>query len=105
MKELGQRINEYLDEKLNGFLSCREKLVPYIGTVCNIPFYSEPDNIAIGQYDSMIGFMAINEWECPERYLTEDEVDNITELILTAMELGDHKLKDLWDYMQSLSID
>jgi hypothetical protein len=92
------------------------KRIPYIGW-----YYRHMDfmsgKLPIGNCDEFIGFMVRNKWEYPERYLTEEEFDNVMNIIDQAIEISNSggvltdvynnrnkKLDELWDYMQTLKI-
>jgi hypothetical protein len=61
--------------------------------------------------DSLIGFMANNKWDYPERYLTDEERLRVISYLDIAIGCTRSNktgkaaaLKELWDYMQTLSI-
>lgn len=117
--------NMIIDEHYNSFLSsCAdstdgcEKRVPYIGWFWRKVEFSHPDQIPIGDCGSFIGFMVNNKWDYPERYLTSEEAEQVITLIDQAIEAAnqggmldkilksrDNKLQELWDYMQTLTIE
>ena len=93
------------------------KRIPYIGW-----FYRYSDfvnkEISIGNSGSFIGVMENNKWDCPERYMTKEEVDIYMDFIERAIEERskgglvselyanrDKVLDEMWDWFQTLKIN
>lgn len=112
-----------LDGQYNNFLSSRaddedDKRIPYIGWFWRYIQFSNPTSIPIGDCGEFIGFMANNKWDHPERYLTLEESEKVIAIIDEAIRLSQQggiladieaatnaKLRELWDYMQTLAIE
>lgn len=95
------------------------KRIPYMGWYWRHIEFSNLQYIPIGvaRGNRYVGFMANNEWDYDERYLTEDEAHHVILLIDEAMALSQEggelkkiiqntrdKLRELHDYMQTLEI-
>lgn len=112
-----------IDKRYNEFLAGRsddgnDKRVPYIGWFWRHVSFHCPERVPIGDCGEFIGFMENNKWDYPERYLTRDEFDKMMGIIDAAMEANrqggilseieknvDDKLKELWDWFQTLKIE
>lgn len=114
--------NIVLDSWYNSYLSVwaddgESKRLPYIGWFWRHIEFSNIESIPIGKCEDFVGFMANNKWDYPERYLTREEAMQVIKLIDEAIaasreggllsdtiEKRDNKLKELWNYMQTLDV-
>lgn len=93
------------------------KRIPYIGWYWrNIDFANK--NIPIGDCNDFIGMMANNKWDYPQRYLNDDECDQVIAIIDQAMTISQNggilvdiyentiqTLEKLWPLFQTFKID
>ena len=101
MKDLNQRINEYLDETFSKKLFKADLLVDD-GIV---PFFSQPDKVRIALISTYACFIIKDTQFCKTRYLTEEEVEKVTNILLDSDKKGDEEFYELWGYLKTLNID
>jgi hypothetical protein len=113
-EKLNRLISQYADEGNEE----HEKLVPYIGWYWRwVDFAGDDPYIPIGHCGEFVGFMENNKWDYPERGLTQEEVDQVREIVCTAYDLSAEggalsdiiqntkdKLAELWPLMQTFEI-
>ena len=93
------------------------KRLPYIGWYWRHLCFSS-GTLPIGDCGDFIGFMPRNKWDHPERNLTDEEFTHVMGIIDQAMELNskggmlseihkqvDTKFEELWDYLQTLTVE
>ncbi len=106
--------NHYVSSMANDDDKHHGKAIPYIGWFWRRCDFVEK-RISIGDCGDFIGIMENNKWGYPERYMTEDEVNKLIELLERAMSVSygsgkdisfykSKRLDDLWDWMQTLKI-
>jgi hypothetical protein len=92
------------------------KTIPYIGWFWRaVDFASR--RASIGDCDGFIGFMENNKWDYSERLLTDDEMLRVLAYLDEAIAISNRggdvaktaddtyaKLRELWDYMQTLKV-
>jgi hypothetical protein len=109
--------SHHADNKDEGGQALPGKRIPYMGWFWRGIRFS--NDIPIGRGMSpdnsgrpFIGFMANNKWDYPERYLTE--VERLRVLAYLDKAIASYRrdkdamglaLQELWDYMQTLTID
>lgn len=101
VKDLNQRINEYLDEVFSKKLFKADLLVDD-GIV---HFFSQPNKVRIALSSTYVCFRIKDTQFCKTRYLTEEEVEKVTDILLDSDKKGDEEFYELWGYLKTLTID
>ena len=113
-------LNDYYNQFLSDYADDEKghgKRIPYIGWYWRDVDFSSREQITIGDCGEFIGFMENNKWGYNERYLSENEFNNIINIIDKAISENrkggqlsesskkrDVELEKLWEYMQTLEI-